>query len=108
MLRRDPSKLRRQWIPAFHAGCVLRLWLVLWFLPFGFGLCSTSQAQERDEDARVQQLYGEAKTADAKGDLATAVAKYEALISTAPKLAAAYNNLGGLYLRMREFPKAIE
>jgi len=85
------------------------LWMTtVTFLP-GASNTFPVQAQERGGgDPRVQQLYGEAKAAEQRGDLATAVAKYETLLSAAPKLAAAYNNLGALYLRMREFRKAID
>jgi tetratricopeptide (TPR) repeat protein len=57
-------------------------------------------------DDRVQDLYAEAKTAQSRNDLATAVAKYEEILRIAPKLGAAYNNLGALYFREREFLKA--
>ena len=57
-------------------------------------------------DARVQKLYGEAKAAEARGDLAGAAADYESLLQIAPHLGPAYNNLGALYLRQREFKKA--
>lgn len=67
-----------------------------------------AQAQERSEDPRVAQLYSEAKAAEADGDLAAAVAKYDSLLSVAPKLAPAYNNLGALYLRTHEFRKAVD
>ena len=55
---------------------------------------------------QVQQLYFEAKSAQSQGDLAGAVAKYEKLLQVAPNLAAAYNNLGALYLQQREYKKA--
>jgi tetratricopeptide (TPR) repeat protein len=85
------------------------LWrLVLFFSIVGASRFCAIQAQERAEDSRVQQLYGEAKAAEASGDLATAVAKYDSLLSVAPRLATAYNNLGALYLRMHEFRKAID
>jgi tetratricopeptide (TPR) repeat protein len=58
------------------------------------------------DDPRVQQLYAEAKSAEARGDFAQASAKYESLLQIAPRLAAAYNNLGALYLRQREYQKA--
>jgi tetratricopeptide (TPR) repeat protein len=57
-------------------------------------------------DAQVQKLYGEAKAAEARGDLASAAANYESLVQIAPRLAPAYNNLGSLYLRQREYKKA--
>jgi tetratricopeptide (TPR) repeat protein len=80
------------------------------FLPVVAGIflyLYPAHAQERREDPRVQQLYSEAKAAEASGDLAGAVAKYESLLSVSPRLAAAYNNLGALYLRTHEFKKAV-
>ena len=58
------------------------------------------------DDPRVQQLYTEAKSAEAQGNLAAASQKYESLLQIAPRLAPAYNNLGALYLRQREYQKA--
>jgi tetratricopeptide (TPR) repeat protein len=87
-----------------------RWWLPRFVLVFSFGaspFCAI-QAQERTEHLRVQQLYSEAKAAEASGDLATAAAKYNSLLSEVPKLAPAYNNLGALYLRTHEFRKAID
>jgi len=65
-----------------------------------------AQADGGASDARVQKLYGDAKAAEARGDLAGAVASYESLLQIAPRLAPAYNNLGSLYLRQREYKKA--
>ena len=54
----------------------------------------------------MQGLYVDAKAAEARGDLAGAAAHYESLLQIAPRLAPAYNNLGSLYLRQREYKKA--
>ncbi|MGB2620804.1 MAG: tetratricopeptide repeat protein [Candidatus Acidiferrum sp.] len=54
----------------------------------------------------MQKIYGEAKAAEERGDLAAAVASYESLLQIAPHLGAAYNNLGALYLRRKEYKKA--
>ena len=54
----------------------------------------------------VQQLYAEAQSAQANGDRATAILKYKAMLKLAPRLAAAYNNLGMLYYQQQEFPEA--
>src|SRR5262245_54816047 len=75
-------------------------------LSFCFCNVALAQTENNGTDAKVQQLYGEAKAAEAQGDLATAAAKYESLLQVAPKLAAAYNNLGALYLRQKEYKKA--
>jgi tetratricopeptide (TPR) repeat protein len=58
------------------------------------------------DDPQVQELYAEAKSAQAQGDVASAAAKYEKLLQVAPNLGAAYNNLGALYLQQREYKKA--
>jgi len=65
-----------------------------------------AQSEDPAADARVQKLYAEAKAAEARGDLAGAAANYESLLQIAPRLAPAYNNLGSLYLRQREYKKA--
>ena len=59
-------------------------------------------------DAHVQELYRQAKAAQSQNDLAAAIAKYQEILRLAPKLGAAYNNLGSLYFRQREFHKAAE
>jgi tetratricopeptide (TPR) repeat protein len=66
-----------------------------------------AQSDATADDARVQKLYGDAKTAEARGDLAGAAASYESLLQIAPRLAPAYNNLGSLYIRQREYKKAV-
>jgi tetratricopeptide (TPR) repeat protein len=58
------------------------------------------------DDPRVQALYEQAKSAQAQGDIGAAIAKYEEILRIAPRLSAAYNNLGGLYFRQRDFQKA--
>jgi tetratricopeptide (TPR) repeat protein len=71
-----------------------------------FSSLLNAQSEPTGDDARVQKLYGEAKAAEARGDLAAAAANYESLLLIAPRLAPAYNNLGSLYLRQREYRKA--
>jgi tetratricopeptide (TPR) repeat protein len=63
-------------------------------------------AQNGDDNPRVQELYGQAKSAQSQGDMATAIARYEEILRIAPRLGPAYNNLGALYFRQREFQKA--
>jgi len=85
--------------------------LCLFFLGFpSLSLPPSVSAQSDAEmnDPRVSKLYGEAKAAQARGDLAGAAANYESLLQVAPRLGAAYNNLGALYLRQREYKKAAE
>src|ERR1700760_2508165 len=57
---------------------------------------------------QVQQLYAEAKAAQAGGDDVTAIAKYHEMIKLAPRLAPAYNNLGMLYFNSGDFRHAAE
>ncbi len=54
----------------------------------------------------VQELHEQAQAAESRGDLPGAIAKYEAILKTAPQLGAAYNNLGALYFKQREYAKA--
>ena len=81
------------------------------FLVLAFALLLSSnsalaQSGAGADDPRVSKLYGDAKAAEAHGDFAGAAASYEALLQVAPRLAPAYNNLGSLYLRQREYKKA--
>jgi tetratricopeptide (TPR) repeat protein len=64
------------------------------------------QAGTGEDNPRVEQLYNEARQAQVQGDIAAAIAKYEEILKLAPKLGAAYNNLGALYFRQRNFAKA--
>jgi tetratricopeptide (TPR) repeat protein len=65
-----------------------------------------AQSGSSGDGPRVQELYGQAKTAQSQGDIATAIARYEEILRIAPRLGAAYNNLGALYFRQREYQKA--
>lgn len=91
-----------------HPACGRAATLVLLLVPFGFHFTASACAQSADPaiDVKVQQLYAEAKAAQAQGDLGGAAAKYESLLQVAPRLAAAYNNLGALYLQQHEYSKA--
>ncbi len=66
----------------------------------------SAQTGTGENDSRVEDLYGEAKAAQSRGDVAGAIAKYEEILRIAPKLGAAYNNLGALYFRQRDFRQA--
>jgi len=97
-------------IPASVGHPFLAVRLALFCLGLLFGPSQNLSAQSSatpGDDPRVQQLYAEAKSAEAQGDLASAARKYESLLQVAPRLAPAYNNLGALYLRQREYQKAI-
>jgi tetratricopeptide (TPR) repeat protein len=65
-----------------------------------------AQSGAVENDPRVSRLYNKAREEEAGGDLAGAAASYEALLQIAPRLAPAYNNLGSLYVRQREYRKA--
>lgn len=54
----------------------------------------------------VTQLYSDAKAAQAQGDTAGAIQKYEAILRAAPRLAPAYNNLGLLYYSEHDYAHA--
>ena len=64
------------------------------------------EAQNEEGDARVQELYSQAKAAQSRNDIPTAIAKYEEILRIAPRLGPAYNNLGALYFRERSYQKA--
>lgn len=67
-----------------------------------------AQSGSSGDDPHVQELYGQAKSAQSKGDIATAIARYEEILRIAPRLGPAYNNLGALYFRQREYRKAAD
>jgi tetratricopeptide (TPR) repeat protein len=83
--------------------CLLLLWL-LCFAPVQI------PALQGDDEVtpEVQNLYAQAKEARQRGDDATAIEKYKAIIKLAPHLAAAYNNLGMLYFNGQDYTRAAE
>jgi tetratricopeptide (TPR) repeat protein len=70
-------------------------------------MACVAQSTSDDTDPRVEKLYSEAKEAQARGDQAGAIAKYESILKVAPRLGAAYNNLGLIYFQQRDYRKAI-
>src|SRR5438046_8891282 len=58
-----------------------------------------AQSEATAEDARVQRFYGEAKAAEARGDLAAAAVSYESLLQIAPRRAPASESVGSLQHR---------
>ncbi len=83
--------------------------LVIFQLLFVAALFSSAiyaQSNSASAGQQVQELYRQAKAAEARGDLAAAALTYESLLQVSPRLAPAYNNLGSLYLRLREYEKA--
>jgi tetratricopeptide (TPR) repeat protein len=92
-----PDRFFRKTALVFMAGCIA--------LPARAGALAPQSAAGAP-GATVQELYSEARVAEGRGDLPTAIAKYESLIQAAPDLPAAYNNLGALYFKNREYAKA--
>ncbi|MBS1804159.1 MAG: tetratricopeptide repeat protein [Acidobacteria bacterium] len=73
-------------------------------------LCFRADAQAKQDEVtpEVQRLYAEAHQASQSGDSATAIERYRSIIKLAPHLAAAYNNLGGLYFDEHDYAHAAE
>jgi len=63
-------------------------------------------ASSGEDDARVEELYSQAKAAQSQGDIAAAISKYQEILHLAPRLGPAYNNLGALYFRQHDYQKA--
>jgi tetratricopeptide (TPR) repeat protein len=55
----------------------------------------------------VEQLYAEARAAQARGDTNEAILKYQAMVKADPQLAPAWNNLGLLYYNQHDYAHAI-
>lgn len=81
--------------------------LAAWTLIFSVTRAFAWQANE-EATPEVQQLYAQAGAAQQQGDRTTAIKKYRAMIKLAPHLAAAYNNLGLLYFKSRDYTHAAE
>jgi tetratricopeptide (TPR) repeat protein len=67
----------------------------------------TRQAND-EATPEVRQLFVQAKAAAQHGDPATAIEKYRDIVRLAPHLAPAYNNLGMLYMKGRDYTHAAE
>src|SRR5947209_19618420 len=65
-----------------------------------------AQSESTASDSQVEKLYADAKTDEAAGDLAGAIAKYKSILRVAPNVGPAYNNLGALYFKERDYAKA--
>lgn len=89
-----------------HATGLLLCLLLVGFVHLFSSSSALAQSDAGANDPRVSKLYGDAKAAEARGDFAAAAASYESLLQVAPRLAPAYNNLGSLYLRQRQYQKA--
>ena len=93
--------------PRFFRGKRLPSLLLLFMTACAFSV-ARAQSEPSATDPQVQKIYSEAKAAEAHGDLARAAASYESLLQIAPHLGPAYNNLGALYLRQKEYKKAAD
>ena len=82
-------------------------WLSICLLVFCV-LGATAQKANDEVTPEVQDLYAQARAARQRGDTATAIEKYKAMIKLAPHLAAAYNNLGMLYFDAHDYTRAAE
>jgi tetratricopeptide (TPR) repeat protein len=91
----------------FFRGKMLAALLFLFITP-GASSVALAQSEPSATDPQVQKIYGEAKAAEARGDLASAAASYESLLKIAPHLGPAYNNLGALYVKQKEYRKAAD
>jgi tetratricopeptide (TPR) repeat protein len=94
--------------PSWGGGGRVHLVAILAFLIGLFPFLATYAQSGADETSpRVMQLYAEAKSAEQRGDVAEAVSKYKSILTIAPRLGPAYNNLGALYLKQQKYSEAI-
>lgn len=82
-------------------------------LSVSFVLCFSlsplwAQASHQTREDRADALHAEASSAEASGDLATAIEKYREMLKIDPRLAPAYNNLGALYFKQGQFQDAVD
>jgi tetratricopeptide (TPR) repeat protein len=92
--------------PGFFTGAAPIFFLLVCFT-FLTPSALVCQSKSAELDPRVERLYTEAKDAQARGDQAGAIAKYEAILELAPRLGAAYNNLGLIYFQQRDYRQAV-
>jgi tetratricopeptide (TPR) repeat protein len=83
-----------------------KLLFILILLCAAFTIGASAQSADDEVTPQVQDLYAQAKAAQQRGDDATAVQKYRAMLKLAPHLAPAYNNLGMLYFNQHDYPNA--
>lgn len=62
----------------------------------------------RAQSDRIDVLHSEASSAEARGDLPTAIEKYREILKLDPSIGPAYNNLGALYFKQGQFHDAAE
>ena len=63
-------------------------------------------AQNSGKEASVETLHEQAATAERRGDLPAAARLYEEILGLDATIAPAYNNLGAIYFKEREYGKA--
>ena len=68
----------------------------------------SAQASHQSAEDRLDALHAEASSAEASGDLSTAIEKYREMLKIDPRLAPAYNNLGALYFKQGQFQDAAD
>jgi tetratricopeptide (TPR) repeat protein len=90
-----------------HTNKIQRFFAILLFCVVA---TASVVAQSADDEVtpQVQDLYGQAKAAQQRGEDAVAIQKYRAMLKLAPHLAPAYNNLGMLYFNQRDYVHAAE
>lgn len=81
--------------------------LLLFFALLFISRVMAGQSKPDELTPRVERLYSEAQEAQSRGDRAGAIAKYEAILQIAPRLGAAYNNLGLLHFQQQEYRQAV-
>jgi tetratricopeptide (TPR) repeat protein len=69
---------------------------------------ASAQTPANANDARIQELYAQAKSRESVGDTAGAIEAYRAILMVAPRLGSAYNNLGVLYFKLGDYTSAAE
>jgi tetratricopeptide (TPR) repeat protein len=80
-----------------------RTLVIVAVLPFAL-----RNAAGQSADNRVDELRSQIAAAQARGDQSAVARGYEELIKAAPKFGPAYNNLGALYVRQKNFQRAAE
>jgi tetratricopeptide (TPR) repeat protein len=91
----------------FHGFVFLACSLLVPCVGLSKPFSAAAQSKSGEIDPRVEKLYSTAKEAQARGDQEEAIAKYESILQIAPRLGAAYNNLGLLYFQRREYAQAV-
>jgi len=91
---------------SFH--CAFALGTLAFATLLAVPVLAQDRARGEATDEKVQDLYSRARTAQAAGNLSEAAAQYEEILRISPRLAAAYNNLGSIYVQQREFRKAAQ